>query len=586
MSNVLIVEDEAVLRLTFARFLEEAGYTVESAEDYPEAEQLMDRARFDVVVTDIVLGGKTGVDILRHCRETSPRTLVIMITGEPSVETATEAVRLGAFDYLAKPVTGEALKRVVRMAVERLKLLAERDDYAAQMDGYRRELEAIFHAVNEGIVTVGPTGEIRQVNAAAAQILGEDPDDMAGRDATAVFSGTLRRASEALGETLQSRQAMSEFRVEATFPRSGEKVLIMSTTPLTSSGDADGGAVLVFRDLTHISRLEKQLASSNQYQNMIGKSSRMTEVFNLIENVAETDSTVLIYGESGTGKELVAAALHYTSHRAEGPFIKVNCAALAEDILESELFGHVKGAFTGAVKDRVGRFEAANRGTILLDEIGDISPRLQQRLLRVLQEREFERVGDTRPIQVDVRIVASTNQNLVRKIEEGAFREDLYYRLNVVRIELPALRERRADIPLLIDHLCKKFNTIFKKEVVGVSSSALELLIHYPWYGNIRELENCLERAFIVCHDAIIQPEHLPPEIERRPNSTGLAPVSTHNALTGTSESSSEELDRNRVLEALERTDWNVAKSARILGIARNTLYQRIRSYKLPRPGR
>jgi len=584
MHTILIVEDEAVLRLTFARFLEEAGYAVESAENYHDAVAFVERDHFDVVVTDIVLGGETGIDILRHIREKSPETMVIMITGEPSVETATEAVRLGAFDYLSKPVTGEALKRVVRMAVDRAGLLAERDDYAARMDAYRRELEALFHTVKEGIVTVDANGNVRQINAAAAQMLGEDVREMAGTAATALFCGALHKATEALQHTLETRNEVAEFHVEVTLPRSGEKVFVMSTTPLDTGGKAAGGAVLVLRDLTRISRLEKQLASSHQYQNMVGKSSRMAEVFNLIENVAETDSTVLIYGESGTGKELVAAALHYTSHRSNGPFIKVNCAALAEDILESELFGHVKGSFTGAVKDRVGRFEAANGGTILLDEIGDISPRLQLRLLRVLQEREFERVGDTRPIQVDVRIVASTNQNLVQKIEENHFREDLYYRLNVVRIELPALRERRADIPLLIDHLCKKFNGIFKKEIAGLSSQALEMLMHYPWFGNIRELENCLERAFIVCHDAIILPEHLPPEIGKRPQRSPAHTPTPHDGESSLGYARPEDNERMRVLEALERTDWNVAKSARILGVARNTLYQRIRTYKLTRP--
>lgn len=579
MNRVLIVEDEDVLRLTFARFLEEEGYEVDSAADYEVAADLVQRYRFDVVVTDIVLGGKTGVDLLRHVRETLPGAMVVMITGEPSVETAAEAVRLGAFDYLPKPVTGDALKRVVRLAIDRINLLAERDEYAARVDAYRRELEALFHAVKEGIVTVDEGGDIRQVNAAAAQMLGEDSEDLTGQSADRTFLGPLASIAEALSTTLRTRKEVLDFRVEAALPRSGERVFVVSTTPLDT-----GGAVVVLRDLTRITRLEKQLAGNSHYQSMIGRSAPMREVFDLIENVAETDSTVLICGESGTGKELVAAALHYASQRANGPFIKVNCAALAEDILESELFGHVKGAFTGAVRDRVGRFEAANRGTILLDEIGDISPRLQLRLLRVLQEREFERVGDTRPIQVDVRIIASTNKNLMKKIEENTFREDLYYRLNVVRIELPALRERRGDIPLLIDHLCKRFNTVFKKEVAGISPAGLELLVHYPWYGNVRELENCLERAFIVCHDTIIQSEHLPPEISKHSHPESSTSTARRTSGELVDFNGSEDYERLRVLEALERTDWNVAKSARILGMARNTLYQRIRSYQLERP--
>lgn len=577
MSHILIVEDEDVLRLTFARFLEGEGYSVATAASYEEAVEALSGADFEVIVTDIILGGNTGVDLLRHVREHLPMAETIMITGEPSVETASEAVRLGAFDYLAKPVTGDALKRVVRLALEHIRLVAERDAYAARTDAYRRELETIFHAVKEGIVTVDEEGTIRQVNAAAGDMLGEDINDLTGRPAREVFTNALAAAADALEQTLLSRGEVEEFQVEASLPRCGEKVFVISTAPM-GNGDA-GGAVLALRDLTQVSRLEKQLASDHHYQNMIGRAAPMVEVFNLIENVAETDSTVLICGESGTGKELVAAALHYTSQRANGPFVKVNCAALAEDILESELFGHVKGAFTGAIKDRVGRFEAANRGTILLDEVGDISPRLQLRLLRVLQEREFERVGDTRPIKVDVRIIASTNKDLLQRISEGNFREDLYYRLNVVRIELPPLRERRADIPLLIDHLRGKFNRAFKKEIAGVSPDALELMMRHPWSGNVRELENCLERAFIVCHETVIRPEHLPREIAAAPEASADSPRLVFGP------ANSRELDRDVVLETLSKTDWNIAKSARLLGVARNTLYQRIRNYNLVRPG-
>lgn len=577
MSTILIVEDEDVLRLTFARFLESEGHTVETAATYDDAVDRIEETDFQVIVTDIILGGNTGIDLLRHVRETMPKAEVIMITGEPSVETASEAVRLGAFDYLPKPVTGDALKRVVRLALEHIRIVAERDAYAARTDAYRRELETIFHAVKEGIVTVDEKGVIRQVNVAAGQMLGEDIGDLAGRPARDAFTGALAPAAEALARTLATHNEVEEFHVEATLPRCGEKVFVLSTTPL-GNGET-GGAVLALRDLTQVTRLEKQLASDHHYQNMIGRSAPMLEVFNLIKNVAETDSTVLIYGESGTGKELVAAALHYTSPRANGPFVKVNCAALAEEILESELFGHVKGAFTGAIKDRVGRFEAANRGTILLDEVGDISPRLQLRLLRVLQEREFERVGDTRPIHVDVRIIASTNKDLLQRIREGSFREDLYYRLNVVRIELPPLRERRSDIPLLIDHLRGKFNRAFKKEIAGVSPDALELIMRHPWSGNVRELENCLERAFIVCHENVIKPEHLPREVV-----CATATVTTSHLRAVPEPISTRELDRETVYETLAKTDWNVAKSARLLGVARNTLYQRMRTYNLLRP--
>jgi transcriptional regulator with GAF, ATPase, and Fis domain len=341
------------------------------------------------------------------------------------------------------------------------------------------------------------------------------------------------------------------------------------------------------RDVTRLTRLEEQLEDSHTYRNIIGKSARMREIFQLISDLAETDSTVLVIGESGTGKELVAAALHNASTRADGPFLRVNCAALSEDILESELFGHVKGAFTGAVRDRIGRFEAAHGGTILLDEIGDVSPRLQLRLLRVLQEREFERVGDTTPIRTDVRVIASTNQNLEQLIATGEFRQDLYYRLNVVRMEVPPLRQRREDIPLLVDYFCGRFNRSLKKEITGVAPETMEILMRYPWPGNVRELENCIERAFIVCHDAVILPRHIPPEVaqhDTHKHPVAATPAGIPEPGDGRGARGSALLDRDRIVETLLQTDWNVAKSARLLGVARNTLYQRMRSLDIQRP--
>jgi len=326
-----------------------------------------------------------------------------------------------------------------------------------------------------------------------------------------------------------------------------------------------------------VSRLEKELEDRQQFGNIVGKSRRMRDVFQLVENVAATDSTVLIYGESGTGKELIASAIHHGNPtRSKGPFIKVNCAALADDILESELFGHVKGAFTGAVRDRVGRFEAADGGTILLDEIGDISFRLQQRLLRVLQEREFERVGDTRPIKVDVRVIAATNRDLAARAKSGQFREDLYYRLNVLRIQLPPLRDHSDDIPLLVDHFCKRYNETFKKGGLGLAPETMDIIMNHRWPGNVRELENCLERAFIVCHDPVILPKHLPPEMLGGDANTPMMGQDDMDGRGGTD-------SKERILDVLRRTDWNMAKTARILGIARNTLYQRMKNHGISR---
>ncbi|MCC6490769.1 MAG: sigma 54-interacting transcriptional regulator, partial [Candidatus Hydrogenedentes bacterium] len=498
--------------------------------------------------------------------------------GEPNVETASEAVRLGAFDYLAKPVTRDALQRVARLALDQKRIADERDHYAKQMDIYRSDLQAIFNSVNEGIITVDADMCVRQVNTAAARILGLATCALSRKPFSSIRKD-FERAQDALEETLRTREPVVDRRIQLQ-NGDDEKVLVINTMPLISERGSFVGAVLMIRDMTRLTRLERQLEDSQQYRNIIGKSGKMQEIFQLIRELAGTDSTVLICGESGTGKELVAAALHHASARGKGPFLRVNCAALSDDILESELFGHVKGAFTGAVRDRIGRFEAANGGTILLDEIGDISPRLQLRLLRVLQEREFERVGSSSPIRTDVRVIASSNQDLEQKIRAGEFRQDLYYRLNVVRIHLPPLRERRQDIPLLVDHFCRRFNSTIRREVTGVSADAMELIMNYPWPGNVRELENCVERAFIVCHDTFIMPRHLPPEIlTQRPS--GMTPALTSQIGGGDGDGQDE---RQQIEQVLHQTDWNVAKAARRLGIARNTLYQRLRTLNIARP--
>jgi len=290
----------------------------------------------------------------------------------------------------------------------------------------------------------------------------------------------------------------------------------------------------------------------------------MQHVYELLEDLADSNTTALITGESGTGKELVANALHYSGNRAANPLVKVNCSALSDSILESELFGHVKGAFTGALGDKIGRFEMADSGSILLDEVGEISPAIQLKLLRVIQEKEFERVGESRPIQTDIRIIATTNRNLKDRVKQNQFREDLYYRLKVVEVCLPPLRERIGDIPLLVDHFCNQFNRRFNKQIEGVSDDAVQKLTAYPWPGNVRELEHAIEHAFVLCHSSIIVINHLPPEIceyrgdqqskfERNPS-----------------------LDIPTILEALEKTGGNKAKAARLLGVNRRTIYRKL----------
>ncbi len=318
-------------------------------------------------------------------------------------------------------------------------------------------------------------------------------------------------------------------------------------------------------------RLQKELEAKFHPANIIGNSKVMQEVYRLIQQVSKSDTTVLIRGESGTGKELVAHAIHYNSNRANKPFIKVNCAALPETIIESELFGHEKGAFTGAVSARKGRFELADGGTLFLDEIGDLTPQTQIKLLRVLQEREFERVGGTKTIKVNVRIIAATNRNLEELIEEGKFRQDLYYRLNVFPIHLPPLRDRKTDILLLADYFVEKYSKMYNKNIKRISTPAIDMMMAYHWPGNVRELENCIERAVLISNDDVIHGHHLPPTLQTA-ESSGTTPK-------GPLKVKLESIEKEFILDALKSSRGNMAKAARLLGITERQMGIRVHKY-------
>ena len=346
------------------------------------------------------------------------------------------------------------------------------------------------------------------------------------------------------------------------------QIVTLNTSPLLDSNNMFSGAVMVIRDETRINNLERDLKERQQHHNIIGHNENMQKIYSLIEDLSDVMTTVLITGESGTGKELVADAIHFTGERSSSPLVKVNCSALSESLLESELFGHVKGAFTGADKNKIGRFQKAHSGTIFLDEIGDISPRMQLRLLRVLQEMVFERVGDSTPIRVDVRVIAATNQDLPEKVRLGEFREDLYYRLKVVEIFVPPLRDRMDDIPVMVDHFIQKFNGKFKKNIEAISEGVQRIFMAYHWPGNVRELEHTLEHAFVLCRQNTIAQEHLPThfhEMSARQTS----------ALNGN------EIDHEAVREALRKSGGNKAKAARLLGINVRTIFRKIEKYNI-----
>lgn len=453
--------------------------------------------------------------------------------------------------------------------------ITDRKESEDKINEHRLRLEAIFSSVRDAIITVDRGLIVIEANKSTENICRVGVKEIIGKEFQQCGINCSQACHEVLRQTLERKTAVKEYVIECDHQDRLHQVVSVSSSPLFSSQGEFKGAVMVIRDMTLLRDLKRELRQRNQFHNIIGRNKTMQDIYRLLEDLANLDTTVLVTGESGTGKELVARALHYSGNRSFKPFITVNCSALAETLLESELFGHVRGAFTGAVKDKQGRFQAANKGTILLDEIGDISPMIQMRLLRVLQEKEVERVGETSPSKVDVRVIACTNKDLKEKVRCGEFRQDLYYRLKVVEISLPPLRERLEDLPLLVDHFRCIFNKRFNKNIDGISNEVLNRFMNYNWPGNVRELEHVMEHAFVLCHGGIIALRHLPADIRNFEHSENSA-ASTKNTskkMTGVEE----------ILDALNRTGWNKAKAARYLGIGRRTIYRKIETYQLGR---
>jgi DNA-binding NtrC family response regulator len=457
--KILVIDDEMIVCESCKRILEEDGYEVETALSGMEAFEKMKEAHFDIVITDLKMPGIDGMEVLKRIRKEYQETVVIMITGFSTVETAIEAMKLGAFDYIPKPFTPDEVSIVVRKAIDQKNLL----------------LENIY--------------------------------------------------------------------------------------------------------------LRQELQEKYGFHNVVGKSKKMQEIYRIIAKVAPTDSTVLINGQSGTGKELIARAVHFNSPRREKQFVPVDCAVLSENLLESELFGHVRGSFTGAVTTKAGLFEVADGGTVFLDEVGNISLAIQAKLLRVLQEREFTPVGGTKTKKVDIRLIAATNKDLEKMIKEGTFREDLYYRLNIVPICLPSLKERQEDIPLLAVHFLKKYSEEMGKMTKGFAPEAMERLMRYSWPGNVRELENVIERTVVMMEEEIVRVEHLilPDQHEKE---------SLENPVPATSEELKEikkqlrekvveDVEKAFLINALERNQWNVTKASEEVGMLRPNFQALMRKYNL-----
>ena len=465
-------------------------------------------------------------------------------------------------------------------AVVTFRNLAEMDRLARALLSSNRELvmernklTAILNSITDGVFTIDTNWQITSFNLAAQKITGYSLDEVLGKFCGDVLRGGKCGSECPMRRALDSGEPTFDLEVDI-LTKDGRVVPVKVTTSvlLNEYGEAVG-AVETFRDLSSLRQLKTELEERYRFDQIVGKSKPMQELYELLEDVAATDATVLVEGESGTGKELVVKAIHFNSPRRNGPFVSVNCAALPETLLESELFGYEKGAFTGAIHSKPGRFELADGGTLFLDEIGDLSFPLQAKLLRVLDQHVIERVGGIKSIPVDVRIVAATNRNLQKEVEAGRFREDLYYRLKVVPIHLPPLRERKEDIPLLVNHFIEKFNQKMGKKIQGISTQALQLLMKYHWPGNVRELENLLEFAFIQCKKSVIEVSHLPLDFRQKIGAPALVSRESHRLL--------EEYEKELIEKTLAENWGSRVKTARQLGVSKATLWRKMKKYGL-----
>jgi len=445
---------------------------------------------------------------------------------------------------------------------------------------FENKTSTILDSIADGVFTVDKDWKITSFNRAAEKITGIEKADAIGRYCWEVFKTSICEQRCSLRHTIESGESIVNQPIFIINSK-GERIPIsISTAILKDNKGKVIGGVETFRDLSVIEELRKELTNKHSFLDIISKNQEMQRLFEMLEIISESDTTILLEGESGTGKELFAKAIHSLSYRKEGPMITVNCSALPDTLLESELFGYKAGAFTDAKKDKPGRFAQAKNGTLFLDEIGDISPMLQMRLLRVLQDKVYEPLGATKSEQANVRIVAATNKNLERMVKKGLFRDDLYYRINVVKLVLPPLRNRKEDIPLLTEKFVNKYSKLSGKEIHGLAPEAMSTLMAYDFPGNVRELENIIEYATVVCKNSLIRIKNLPENLLR-------AQDSKNNTITKEiSEKvfSIETMEKGIILETLRKNNWNRKATAAQMGIHPSTLWRKIKRLNLKIP--
>ncbi len=570
-THILVVDDDAVIQAVIKDVVTRPEYMTSTADSLQQALKMLQQQHYDLVIVDLNLPDGSGLHLLTEIKEHHCHTYSIVLTGFPEVESVQAALRAGVFDYLVKPIIPARLGHAVDMALAHKRAIEEQAVL-------RSRLEAVFQGVEDAIVALDDQWHIIQINESTTRLLGLAPESM------------YQPLQEAMGWLFDSvepvlRQAYTHggskrtIQTQARHERDGEKILQCTASLFHDPMRKVPGVILVVRDESRLAMLEQETRTRRGWHGLVGASKSMQEIYALIERLAEVDSTVLITGETGTGKELVARALHDTSTRANRPFVAVNCAALPAGLLESELFGHVRGAFTHAVRDKVGRFKLADGGTIFLDEIGDLPMEMQVRLLRVLQEKTFEAVGDDRSIQVDVRIITATHRNLLQRVDEDLFRRDLYYRLKVVEIQLPPLRERKSDLPMLVDHFLTRFNTRMHREVEGISREVMAAMMDHDWPGNVRELEHLLEHAMVLAQGNVLTWADFPSDFRLRAGAMVLQSPSLASGTHGKPDNvRSKRADRETVIQALEAVHWQIQLAANQLGINRVTLWRHMKA--------
>lgn len=579
--SILYIDDDDLSLDIIGSFLRSSGYEVVPAASGQEGLSLFAGQMPDVVLLDLRMSGMDGLQVLERIRAENQEIPILVVSAVGEMEDVIEAMRLGATNYVIKSLDNlSILNDAVSIAVRNLELVREKQltqemlAQALHENAFNRaQLESIFDSLPDGILTVNAQGKVLMFNNSIQFNCHFDADLFPGQPLHELRHHKNGQCClRLLQYTLSENRQVLNHRVVCPCMQHMQRVNLATTVPLRDEQGDITGATLIVRDISRQEKLEEELQERRQFRNIIGKSQAMQKVFAMIRRLADVNSTVLITGESGTGKEGIMEALHYAGDRVTGPLCRVNCSALSEELLDSELFGHVKGAFTGAYKDKVGRFETAHKGTIFLDEIGEISHRIQLKLLRILETKSFERVGSSKTTTVDVRIISATNADLEQKIAQGKFREDLYYRLKVLNIIVPPLRERKEDIPLLVDHFCRHFSREFQKEVLGVSKEVMNILLSYDWPGNVRELKHAIEHGCLLSPGGEIFIDHLPQEPIEWSKSGNTEPRPDK----------PRKLTLEDLEQALAQTKGNKLRAAQLLGIHRKTLYRKIHQLGLP----